>query len=105
MLQWFLLIHMKGLFTMRAEYDLKNKKTSITMTDEDFIIIERKARLKGMKISPYLVDCALHHDDNLRPEIKAQLQTIINYACKVVEQYDLAAAEYIHEEGKKIWSW
>lgn len=90
---------------MRAEYDLKNKKTSITMTDEDYSIIERKARLKGMKISPYMVDCALHHDDNLRPEVKAKIQTIINEACSIVSQYDCAAAEYLHEEGKKIWSW
>lgn len=90
---------------MRAEFDLKNKKTSITMTDEDYSIIERKARLKGMKISPYMVQCALHHDDNLTPEVKAKIQTVINYACKIVEQYDHAAAEYIHEEGKKIWSW
>ena len=89
---------------MRAEYDLKNKKTSITMTEEDFSIIERKARLKGMKISPFMVDCAVHNDDKLTPEIKAKIQTVINYACKVAEQYDLAAAEFLHEEGKKIWS-
>ncbi|WP_295093584.1 hypothetical protein [Ruminococcus sp.] len=31
---------------MRAEYDKKNKKTSITMAEEDYAVIERKARLK-----------------------------------------------------------
>ena len=90
---------------MRSEYDLKNKKTSITMTEEDFSIIERKARLKGMKISPFMVDCAVHNDDKLTPEIKAKIQTIINEACSIVSQYDRAAAEYIHEEGKKTWCW
>ena len=89
---------------MRAEFDLKNKKTSITMTEEDYSIIERKARLKGMKVSPYMVDCALHHDDNLRPEVKAKIQTAMNGAIKIVEQYDRAAAEYLHEEAVKIWS-
>lgn len=89
---------------MRAEYDKKNKKTSITMTDEDFSIIERKAKLKGMKISPYMVDCALHHDEAITPEVRAKMQTIMNYAIAFVRQYDLTAAEYIHKEAIKIWS-
>lgn len=90
---------------MRAEYDKKNKKTSITMTDEDFVVIERKARLKGMKISPYMVDCALHHDEAITPEVRAKMQTIMNYAVKMVSQYDATGAEFLHEEAKKIWSW
>ena len=57
---------------MRAEYDKKNKKTSITMTEEDFVVIERNARLKGMRVSPYMVDCALHHDETLTPRDKSQ---------------------------------
>ena len=89
---------------MRAEYDLKNKKTSITMTDADFSIIERKARLKGMKISPYLVDCGVHNDDKLTPEKKAMIQTLLNEACSFVARYNLAEAEYLHGEAKKIWS-
>ena len=88
---------------MRANYDLKNKKTSITMTNEDYLIIERKARLKGMKISPYMVDCSVHNDDKLTPEIKAKIQTVLNDACSIVSQYDRAAAEYLHSEAKKIW--
>jgi hypothetical protein len=89
---------------MRAEYDKKNKKTSITMTEEDFVVIERNARLKGMRVSPYMVQCALHHDETLTTEIRAKMQTIMNYAIACVRQYDLTAAEYIHKEAMKIWS-
>ena len=34
---------------MRAETDKKDKKTSVTMTHEDYNVIEEKAKQRGLK--------------------------------------------------------
>lgn len=90
---------------MRNESDKKNKKTSVTMTYNDFEIIEQKAKNNGMKISPYMVDKALHSDDTLTPEKRAKVQNVINKACMVVEKSEPEKLEELQKEAAEIWSW
>ena len=89
---------------MRSEADKKNKKTSITMTDSDYEIIEQNANKRGMKISPYMVDIALHADEALTPEMRARIQSIVNVACMIVEEVAPDKANLIREEAGDIWS-
>ena len=89
---------------MRSEADKKNKKTSITMTDSDYEIIEQNANKRGMKISPYMVDIALHADEALTPEMRARIQNIVNVACMIVEVVAPDKANLIREEAGDIWS-
>lgn len=89
---------------MRSEADKKNKKTSITMTDSDYEIIEQNANKRGMKISPYMVDIALHADEALTPEMRARIQNIVNVACMIVEEVAPDKVNLIREEAGDIWS-
>ena len=89
---------------MRSEADKKNKKTSITMTDSDYEIIEQNANKRGMKISPYMVDIAIHADEALTPEMRARIQNIVNVACMIVEEVAPDKVNLIREEAGDIWS-
>lgn len=88
---------------MRKESDKKNKKTSVTMTYSDFEIIEQKAKEKGMGVSPYMVDKALHCDNSLSPEIKARIQNLINKACMIVEKSEPESVIEFQKEVSEIW--
>lgn len=89
---------------MRNESDKKNKKTSVTMTDDDFEAIKQKAQAAGMGVSPYMVNNALHCDEALTPEKKARIQNTINEACKIAEEYAPDKIEMLQKEAGEIWS-
>ena len=66
---------------MRAETDKKDKKTSVTMTHEDYNVIEEKAKQRGLKISPFLVESGKHSDEIFKDELHiADLNSVQNYA-------------------------
>ena len=60
---------------MKADYDKKDKNTSVSMTQSDYDIIKQKAQERGMLVSPFMVDCAVHSEDGLTPEKKAKVHT------------------------------
>lgn len=90
---------------MRNESEKKNKKTSVTMTYEDFNTIEQKAKKAGMGVSPYMVDKSLHCDDVLTPEKKAKIQNLINLACRAVEENAPEKIKELQKEMSDIWLW
>lgn len=89
---------------MRSESDKKNKKTSITMTHNDYEIIEQRAKEKHMGVSSYMVLKTIHADDTLSPEKRARIQNIINDACMAVESYAPEIAIELQKEAEEIWS-
>lgn len=89
---------------MRAESDKKNKKTSITMTESDFEIIAQRAKERGMGVSPYMVDCAVHSQDSVTPEKKAKMQTMFNKLCMIAEDIAPGKVNDIRREAEDIWS-
>ncbi len=89
---------------MRAESDKKNKKSSITMTESDYEIIAAKARERGMGVSPYMVNCALHSEEGVTPEKKARMQTIVNNLCMRAEDIAPEMVNRIRKECEDIWS-
>lgn len=89
---------------MRAESDKKNKKTSVTMALGDFEIIAHRAKEKGMGVSPYMVECAVHSQDNVTPEKKAKMQSIVNKLCMIAEDVAPDKVNEIRREAEDIWS-
>lgn len=89
---------------MKAEEDKKKKKTSVSMTEEDFSIIEKNAGERGMKVSPYLVECGVHRQDSMSPEKRVKLQNLVNRACMIVEESAPDMLDEIRKEADDIWS-
>ena len=88
---------------MRAEYDKKQKKTSVTMTTKDFEVIKQKADNRGLKVSPFMVESARHADELLTPQKKAFMQNLINDACRALEDSEYDLVETLQKEMEKLW--
>ena len=88
---------------MRAEKDRKHTKTSVTMTDEDYNVIEEKAQKRGLKISPFLVESARHSDEIFTPEKKANVQNLINDACREFEGNKPDKINELQKGLKELW--
>lgn len=89
---------------MKAENDKKDKNTSVSMTAEDFAVIKQNAQERGLKISPYLVECGVHRQDSMNPEKRAKLQNLVNRACMIVEESAPEMVDEIRKEAAEIWS-
>lgn len=88
---------------MRAETDKKDKKTSVTMTHEDYNVIEEKAKQRGLKISPFLVESGKHSDEIFTPAKKAHIQNIVNDACRELEDTKPDKINELQEGLKDLW--
>lgn len=88
---------------MKAETDKKNKRTSVTMTNEDFDIIEEKAKERGLAVSPFMVECSVHSHECLTPENKAKIQNLVNKVCMIAEEVAPDRIDEIRMEACELW--
>ncbi len=88
---------------MKAENDKKNAKTSVTMTNEEHDIIAQKAAKRGLRVSPYMVECSVHSDDLITPEKRIKVQNIINSLCLIAEDIAPDRVPEIRKEGEELW--
>lgn len=88
---------------MRAEQDKKDKKTSVTMTEDDYSVIQEKAKRRGLKVSPFMVESAKHSDEILTPEKKAKFQNLINDACRELEGIKPDKINELQKGLKELW--
>lgn len=87
----------------RADSEKKGKVTSIRLTEEQHKRVQEKATAKGMTVSRYLTERALHDDNSLTPEILVKMQNIANTACAVVEEFAPEKVKSIQEGMNEIW--
>ena len=88
---------------MKAETDKKNKRTSVTMTNEDYDIIEQKAKERGLAVSPFMVECSVHSHGSFTPENKAQIQNLVNKVCMIAEEIAPDRINEIRKEAEGLW--
>lgn len=70
---------------MRSEHEKKTITTSVKMSEAQKHIIEQRAKEKGMSVSSYLVDCAIHGESVLTPEILVKIQEMTNTANQIAD--------------------
>jgi hypothetical protein len=76
---------------MKAENE-KKKTRSIKVSDNQYAIIKQKADERHMSFSEFVVDCAVHGNHSLTPEIAVQVQSIVNTVNDLADR--LSSEEY-----------
>jgi len=79
------------------------KPTSIRLSEQERAIIEQKAAAKGMKMTAFIVDAAVHGSDGIRPKDMVQIQNIVMQAVELVKDVDPAAAQNLKSEVNALW--
>lgn len=94
---------MKGDNTMskRAENEKKLKSKSLKLSADMEEIIERKARDKNMNFSQFMIDCALHNENCITPEVLCRLENIIELCTLHCENETVV--EIIRKEADELW--
>ena len=83
----------------------KKKTRSIKVSDNQYAIIKQKADEKHMSFSEYVVDCAVHGNDLLTPQIAVQVQAIANTALDLADRLpyeEYAAKEKLYQQSKEL---
>ena len=83
----------------------KKKTRSIKVSDNQYAIIKQKADEKHMSFSEYVVDCAVHGNDLLTPQIAVQVQAIANTALDLADRLpyeEYAAKEKLYQQSQEL---
>lgn len=88
---------------MRKESEKKTKVTSLRMTEEQYLAIQKMADEKDMSMGSYIVNSAIHSRKSVTPNIMVKIQDLVNSACEAVEQFAPDKAEKMETEAKKLW--
>ena len=83
----------------------KKKTRSIKVSDNQYTIIKQKADEKHMSFSEYVVDCAVHGNNVITPQIAVKVQEIANTALDLAdrlsyEEYD--AKDRLYQQSKEL---
>ena len=73
------------------------------MTNDDFDIIEQKAKERGLAISLFMVECSVHSHECLIPENKAKIQNLVNKVCMIAEEIAPDRIEELRKEADELW--
>ena len=79
------------------------KPTSIRLSEQERAIISERAAEKGMKLTAYIFDAAVHGADGITPKDMAQIQNVIMKAVELAKEVNLAAAQNLKSEVNNLW--
>lgn len=88
---------------MRSSSELKSYSTSLRMTSEQHSIIEKNAKLRNMSISEYMIDCAIHRECGLNPEVMVTLQNIANEALQIARSQGIHTEMKMQNKVNELW--
>ena len=89
---------------MKAENE-KKKTRSIKVSDNQYAIIKQKADERHMSFSEYVVDCAVHGNHSLTPEIAVQVQSIVNAVNDLADRLsyeEYETKERLYKQSKEL---
>jgi acetylglutamate synthase len=90
---------------MKAENEKKSVVKSIKMTPEQELIAIENAKSKGMNFSSYAVDCMIHNNNCITPEVLSIIQEIVNCAERSTKSRgNLIEIENMEREVEKLWT-
>lgn len=81
---------------MRSENEKRTIPKTVKMSPLQVEKITEKAQAKGMSFSSYMLDCALHNNQGITPQIAVKMQEMINMALEFADTLD--ENNYIRKE-------
>lgn len=85
----------------RAEFEKKSVTKSLKLSTDMVKKIESKAKSKNMNFSQYMVDCALHNESCITPEVLCRLENIIELCTLYCNNETVQ--ETIRKEADILW--
>ena len=90
---------------MKKDNEKKNITKSIKISQNQYDIIKQKADERHMNFSEYVVNCAVHGNDSLTPQIAVKVQEIANTALDLADRLpyeEYAAKEKLYQQSKEL---
>ena len=84
----------------KAENEKKSITKSLKLSPDVATKINEDAKQKGMNFSQYMIDCAIHKDNALTPEIMCRIENVIEMCVRIAEENN---NELIRMEADKLW--
>ena len=81
---------------MRSKEEKKSITKSIKLSPLQVQQIEEKAKEKNLTFSSYMVDCAVHGNNSITPQMAVRMQELVNMVLEIAESID--SAEYIRND-------
>lgn len=81
---------------MKSEKEKKSITKSVKMSPNQEKTIMEQAEQKGMKFSEYMIDCAVHSNQGLTPQIAVKMQEMINIVKDIADGLDVS--DYMRKE-------
>ncbi len=85
----------------RAESEKKSVTKSLKVSIDMGKKIESKAKSKNMNFSQYMIDCALHNENCITPEVLCRLENIIELCTLYCDNETVK--EIIRKEANELW--
>ena len=82
-------IQIIGIDNLNDYYDVSLKKYRLKQ-------IEEKAKEKNLTFSSYMVDCAVHGNNSITPQMAVRMQELVNMVLEIADSID--SSEYIRKE-------
>lgn len=80
---------------MRSEKEKKSITKSIKLSPLQVQQIEEKAKEKNLTFSSYMVDCAVHGNNSITPQMAVRMQELVNMVLEIADSID--SSEYIRK--------
>lgn len=90
---------------MKKDNEKKNITKSIKISQNQYNIIKQKADEKHMNFSEYVVDCAVHGNNSLTPQMAVKVQSIANTALDLADRLpyeEYAAKEKLQKQADEL---
>lgn len=81
---------------MRSEREKKSITKSIKLSPSQVQQIEEKAKEKNLTFSSYMVDCTVHGNNSITPQMVVRMQELVNMVLEIAGSID--STEYIRKE-------
>lgn len=81
---------------MRSKEEKKSITKSIKLSPLQVQQIEEKAKKKNLTFSSYMVDCAVHGNNSITPQMAVRMQELVNMVLEIADSID--STEYIRKE-------
>ena len=88
---------------MKSEEEKKTRRVPTRMTQAEYTQIQKKADKRGMSVSAFVVESAVHDDKRITPLQIMQLQNLINKAADACESNNPELARELRREGDAQW--
>lgn len=86
----------------KADNEKKSITKSLKLSPDVATKINEDAKQKGMNFSQYMIDCAIHKDNALTPEIMCRIENVIEMCVRIADEDN---NELLRMEADKLWEY